>query len=176
MKPQTSFFTRLRLCRLRLCRNYLLILCIFILPYVLLSSCGESVTAVGEQQNGIQDLPVATQQGLLRLTINYKSGTVVDEYCWLVQSGLNELALLRRIASPELKVISIQQVSSLRLTKWTRETFWGRVVTGTVLTDSMCCTSVRYNGDKWFLESPVDTIQAVVLPNRIVNFFEKCPY
>ncbi len=176
MKPQTSFFTSARLCRLFLFRNYFPVLALFILPYVFLSSCGESVTAVGEQQMQIQDIPVASQHGLLRLTINYKSGTVIDEYCWLVQSGLNELALVRWIASPELKVISIHQVSSLRVTKWTRETFWGRVVTGTVLTDSMCCTSVRYNGDKWFLESPGDTIQAVILPNRIVNFFEKCPY
>jgi hypothetical protein len=113
---------------------------------------------------------------MLRLKINYNSGSVFDEYCWLVQAGLNELALLRHNAEPELKVISIQEVSSITLTKWTRDTFWGRAITGTHLTDSMCCTSVRYNGDKWYFESPVDTIQVVILPTRIVNFFEKCPY
>ncbi|NOS83597.1 MAG: hypothetical protein HOP31_00520 [Ignavibacteria bacterium] len=166
MKPHISIFTR----------SFLLVL--FILPYVFFSSCGDSGAPVGfVQHNAVTgDIPIASQQGLLRLTINYKSGNVIDEYCWLVQAGLSELALVRRIASPELKVISIQQVSSLTLTKWTRETFWGRVITGTHLTDSMCCTSVRYDGEKWYLESPGDTIQAVINPGRIVNFFEKCPY
>lgn len=170
MKPHISFFTR----------SFLLVL--FILPYVFFSSCGDSGAPVGVvpvgsvQHNAVTgDIPIASQQGLLRLKINYKNGSVIDEYCWLVQAGLSELALVRRIASPELKVISIQQVSSLTVTKWTRETFWGRVITGTHLTDSMCCTSVRYDGDKWYLESPDDTIQAVTNPGRIVNFFEKCP-
>lgn len=166
MKPGTSFSPRS------------LLLVFFILPYVYLSSCGDAAVQVEpSQQNAVTgDIPIASQQGLLRLTVNYKNGSVVDEYCWLVQAGLSELALVRRSALPELKVISIGEVTSLRVTKWTRETFWGRVITGTQLTDSMCCTSVRYDGERWYLESPGDTIQAVTNPGRIVNFFEKCPY
>jgi hypothetical protein len=154
----------------------LLLPVLFILPYIFLSSCGDIVTPVTNTPFAVnEDIPIASQQGMLKLLVTYNNGAVFFDYCWIMQAGISSFATVRRNAEPMLSEYSIAEVSSITITKWLPETFWGRIVTGLNVNDSMCCTSVRFTGGKWYLENSTDTVVTELIPGRIINCVEKCP-
>jgi hypothetical protein len=167
MKTKTPFFTRL------------ISVMFFILPYLFLSSCGDTAMPVVTSSyppavNG--DIPIASQQGMLKLLVTYNNGSAFFDYCLLMQAYSNELITLRRNVQPEVSYLPFSEVNSITVTKWAPGTFWGRIVTGLNVNDSMCCTSVRYTGGKWYLENPSDTVEAEHRPGRYIQCSEKCPF
>jgi hypothetical protein len=154
----------------------LLLPVLFILPYIILSSCGDTNTPVTNTPLAVnEDIPIASERGMLKLLINYNNGSVFFDYCWLMQAYSNELITLRRNVQPEVSYLPFSEVNSITVTKWAPGTFWGRIVTGLNVNDSMCCTSVRYTGGKWYLENSTDTVVTELIPGRIINCVEKCP-